>query len=367
MNSKNLAHVTPRPDLRDATPEVQRCLAISTFGNWELDHRTWPRFAQWLYDLSGSGISYTPTQSNPTQGRLHWTLQQCMPFDSYVDISGKDLGALKPILDTLAGVTIQYRGIVLTPAGIALRGFPATEWDYERILTARSKLEVALKSIGIPYTPPYVNTICHSTVFRWTEQPTDTQLEYVRAGVLRWDEAHLATIRPYQWDVGYMTLRCRQFENQILQTFHTPLKIAHRGLSDGPNLVLENTVQQLESNARHHVISECDIWYTDTMYFLGHDAPTIPVTEAWIIHFSPWLLIHAKTAHTFHRLNTLRTEQAIDLHIFYHTDEDIVLTTHGCVIVYPGFEVLPGWMSMMPERAPHITTRNAVVICSDYL
>ena len=55
------------------------------------------------------------------------------------------------------------------------------------------------------------------------------------------------------------------------------------------------------------------------------------------------------------------------MNIFYHTDEDLVLTTRGDVIVYPGQPVLDGWISMMPEMAPTVKNSDACAICSDYL
>lgn len=367
MNHRNSLCIKPRPDLSSAAEEVERCLAISTFDGWELSIPTWERFINWLEPLICEGISYAPHPSKNIQGRLHWTLQQCMPFGSTIDLSGKDLKVLQPILDTLRGVTIHYRGIVITPAGIALRGFPATQRDYTRILHARACLCEALQSIGIPYNPPYINTICHSTVFRWTQSPTEDQLDYVKSGVIQWQEAHIATIRPYKWSFGFMTLRCRDHENRIAHIYHTPLQIAHRGLLYGPDSEKENTLQQLTDNIIHNRISECDIWYTGNSYYLGHDAPTIKIEKQWLIEHKELLLIHAKTPDTFHNLHSLRKEEGVDLHLFYHTDEDIVLTTKQDVIVFPGLQINPGWVSMMPERAPHITIEDASIICSDFI
>jgi hypothetical protein len=164
-----------------------------------------------------------------------------------------------------------------------------------------------------------------------------------------------------------MTLRCRETDNQIIARFHTPLRIAHRGLLAGPDHVTENSIERLTANAMSGQQSECDVWFVDGKYWLGHDAPTTPISLEWLCAHREWLLIHAKTPATFHALYQLNQCEGANLHLFYHTDEDLVLTTRGHVIVYPGEPVLTGWISMMPERAPDQPITNAAVICSDFI
>lgn len=368
MNIKNLSRIHVRSDLSTSVSETTRCLAISTFGLWKMEHIGWNRMLDWLTPLLKYGILYRPTPKvMTTDGRLHWTLQQCQPFVSNSDISYGSLDPLHTVLKMLEGITLIFRGIVVTPTGIALRGFPYTEQDYKKILTVRRELTSVLPACGIAFEPPYVNTICHATVFRWTSEPTAEIIAYVSAGLQIWSEAHIATLRPYRWEFGWMTLRCREYENHCLAHFHIPLRIAHRGLLDGPSVEFENSIEKLTYNCSNGIHSECDVWLVDDIYWLGHDTPTNRIPLEWLCDNSEYLLIHAKTPETFHALYKINNLEAANLHLFYHTDEDIVITTYGDVIVYPGKTVLPGWMSMMPERAPEQSNISAAAICSDYV
>jgi len=346
----------------------KQCLAISTLGDWYLDPYSWSRFQQWLTPLKGSSVLYTPRPEGE-QGQLHWTLQQCQPFTSEPStLTDIDFTPLNPVFEELRGLTIVYRGLSVTTSGLVLRGFPANERQYQGILRARRMLPSIFEQMGLEYKEPYANTICHATVLRWRDTPTLQQLQYMSETIHMWDECVLAQLKPRNWIIGHLTLRVRSNDSAFLHRFHTPRHIAHRGLLRGPDSTLENTVQQLESNASAGIISECDIWFNDGGFWLGHDTPEYPISYEWICNMKDVILIHAKDLRSFHELKRLRDEEGIDLHIFYHTDEDVVMTTHGDCIVYPGLPVLNGWISMMPERTPLIKIKDyALAICSDFV
>jgi hypothetical protein len=340
-----------------------RCLAISTLGQWTLDAYTWTRFCEWIQPLLTSGIMYTPT---PKQGtaQLHWTLQQCQPFTNKLEPSVIISENLTNRLEKLAGIELIYRGLVLTPSGIALQGFPKNEYQYEQIIETRQALPAYFNEMNVDYKEPYKNTICHATVFRWTAQPSEQQIDYVLQSLHKWSEARFATLKPYKWIIGRLNLKV--LDSIIYQEIVAPLRIAHRGLRGGPNEVIENTLRILEQNCADHVVSECDLWFLKNEYWLGHNAPLIYVDINWIKEHKQYLLLHAKTIETFHELQRLNNSEAVDLHVFYHTEENIVLTTSGVTIVYPGKPILEGWMSMMPERAHDINKSRAAYICSDF-
>ena len=339
-----------------------RCLAISTLGQWTLDAYTWTRFCKWIQPLLISGIMYTPSPKG-AEAQLHWTLQQCQPFSNQsepVQISEN----LKNRLENLSGLEIIYRGLILTPSGIALKGFPKNEYQYDQIIETRQTLSAYFNEMNVAYKEPYKNTICHATVFRWTAQPTKQQIDYVLQSLHKWSEARFATIKPYKWIIGRLTLKV--LDNIVYKEVAAPLRIAHRGLRGGPNESLENTLRILEQNCANHVVSECDIWFLKNEYWLGHNAPLIYVNIKWLKARKQYLMLHAKTLETFHELQRQNNTEAADLHVFYHTEENVILTTAGATIVYPGKPVLEGWMSMMPERAPDINKRGAAYICSDF-
>lgn len=344
----------------------KKCLAISTLGDWSLEPYSWARFMKWLAPLMTDSILYTPSP-NEHQGQLHWTLQQCQPFMvEHVSIADIDYTLLNPVFEALRGVELVYRGLSVTSSGLVLKGFPATEIQYQNILRARGMLPDVFRSMGLDYREPYANTICHATVLRWKNTPTDKQIQYISDSIHTWDECVFARLKPRNWILGHLTLRVRE-GCTLLQSYHAPKYIAHRGLMDGPNGSIENTVDLLESNSKAGITSECDIWYKDEQFWLGHDTPDHMVSFEWICKMKEFLLIHAKDLTTFHVLKRIRDQEGIDLHIFYHTDEDVVVTTHGECIVYPGLQVYDGWMSMMPERAPLIKIGGyAAAVCSDY-
>lgn len=368
MNRKHVGNVQTTPRLLQSDPDTSTCFAITAEGGWSLCPHTWQRFVRWLNNFSNCSVQYNLHPSGH-DGLMHWTLQQCQPFDSSTDtvddIVYKTL-PLEPVLLPLAGIQIIYRGIVLTPTGIALCGYPLNEEQYQRILTARAGLPRIFRVVNLPYAEPYKNTICHATVLRWTSQPSPEQLRTLYDGLHHWKEAVFGSLRPYNWIVGHLTLRVREHEIRVYKRIHTPLRIAHRGLRNGPNADIENTIPLLEKNIRSCITSEVDVWYRDNKYWLGHDAPACEITLDWLVTHRDYLLIHAKDLVTFHTLTRYKDEHGILLHIFYHTDEDVVLTTQDICIVYPGKEVLKGWMSMMPERANHVSTLRSVAICSDY-
>jgi hypothetical protein len=368
LSIANLENEYNEMNTRNRYPKVQnkqgeRCLAISTLGRWTLDSYTWPRLLKWLEPLAKYGMIMSPTP-NENQGQLHFTLQQCRPLSK--DISAVRTLEFQTLLNSLAGIEITYRGIALTPTGIILKGFPKNEDQYSKIIYTREMLPNIFTESGEQYIEPYKNTICHSTVFRWSREPTKEILNYVLDGIMRWSEAKLAIIRPHIWLFGYLTLEVKLQDCIILKTYFTPQRIAHRGLLDGPNTSLENCPDTIETNVKNKRVSECDVWFENGRYYLGHDKPVYIIEWEWIIEKKDYLLIHAKNCFTFNEMKRRNDTEAIGLDIFYHTDEEIILTTMGKCIVYPGVNVLDDCMSMMPEMALHIDRSRAGYICSDF-
>jgi len=356
-----LRNMGERPSVLSDTSGV--CLAISTMGRWQLNHRTWSRLMRWLDPIRGKITLLTPTGE---EGMLHWTLQQCNHFsDQRYSAKHEGLSALHHIIGDLNGIVINYRGITMTRAGVALCGYPENEEQYTRIQQVRQRLPAAFAEMGVPYKPPYLNTICHATLFRWKIAPTKEELLHVIKGVPQWVEADFGVLKPHKWVLGHYDLLLKQVE--VITTIHTPSIISHRGLLYGPNHLTENRPEVFDARIEGGIVCECDVWFEDDKFYLGHDGPVKEISWSWLRSRAPYLLIHAKSPVTFHRLNTMNNSTGADMNIFYHTNEDLVLTTRGDVIVYPGQPVLDGWVSMMPEIAPDVKNSDAGLICSDYL
>jgi hypothetical protein len=353
---------TWRSNLLENTLDLTSCLAIYTYGAWKLHDPSWARLMEWMRPLLGTGILYS-VGDGPVEGRgvLHFTLHQCSGFESERKIY--DGAFLEPLLKELAGVRILFRGLLVTPTGIALRGYPSTHQGLQKLMKVRNQLREAFEKAVIPFEPAYINDICHATLFRWTSKPTQEIIDYIQKGIDNWSECILAEISPYRWSLGYGSFRMFSQEIIELTSFWTPQKIAHRGLIDGPNHENENSITTITEWCRQGRASEIDIWWHNEAFWIGHDKPREQVSPEFL--HSEYLWIHAKNPSGLYHLQKLSNEKGWGLRIFYHTDEDYVLTTTGDTIIYPGLPDMEGWTYMMPE-AEHVIPTVAAKICSDY-
>ena len=353
---------TFRPVLKETKLDDSTYLAIYTMGPWKLHAPSWTRLMEWIKPLESAGIVYS-VGDGPIEGRgvLHFTLHQCSLFESEKKIY--DGAFLEQLIKQLAGLRLLFRGLLVTPTGIALRGYPSTQQGLERLMEVRNKLREAFEKAVIPFEPPYMNDICHATLFRWTTTPTLEMIDYLQKGVDQWSECILAEMTPYKWSFGHGSLRMFTEENTELATFWAPEKIAHRGLINGANHTIENSMTTVTEWCRQGRSSEIDIWWHREAFWIGHDEPREPVSPEFL--HSEYLWIHAKNPEGFYHLQKLSNEKGWGLRIFYHTDEDYALTTTGETIILPGLPDVEGWTYMMPEMGFVIPT-IAGKICSDY-
>lgn len=137
------------------------------------------------------------------------------------------------------------------------------------------------------------------------------------------------------------------------------LLIAHRGNTDGPNPKKENRPSYVVDAISRGFDAEVDIrWVHGRGLFLGHDKPQYKVSDAWIKQ--PGLWLHAKTVQTFELL--LKSY----LNVFYHTDEDVVLTTLGYIWVYPGITCQSRYAIIVQVGQPKPINHTCHGICTDY-
>lgn len=142
------------------------------------------------------------------------------------------------------------------------------------------------------------------------------------------------------------------------------LIIAHRGLLEGPDKELENHPDQLLKAIRQGFDIEVDMWYNDSGLWLGHDEPQYLIEEAglypWLYGLHSW--IHAKDLATMVYL----MEEYSSSNIFYHTDEDVVLTSQKYMWAHPTKRI-DGAICVLPELYPErAVPKNAFGICTDY-
>lgn len=152
-----------------------------------------------------------------------------------------------------------------------------------------------------------------------------------------------------------------------------PLLIAHRGLINGPNKHDENTPYTIENSRNLGYDVEIDIWYRDGKYILGHDEPQYVIDLNWLrsidqkdVYDEHHAWIHAKDITTLYQLRAIRWEG----HIFFHQNDDCVLTSSGYIWTYPGQPLTPLSISVMPEWTDSILRckeLNVHGFCSDHI
>lgn len=339
---------------------ASKCLCIFTMGQWKLAPGTWQDLQKWLEPLRDYGILYDVCSEE--RGRLHFTLHQCSGFHTgpFSEYNGT---FLKDILKELAGLSLVFRGLLVTPTGIALRGFPKTDLEVQKLMRVRNQLASVFLAGGVPFNPPYINDICHVTLLRWAKPPSLTAISKIQNEITHWNHAILAELNPFEWHFGYGSLTMQMYEIKILHSYWTPLRIAHRGLIAGPDPAHENSIEILQKRKEAGLHSEIDIWWKQGNFWIGHDFPHEIVSLEFLT--SPYFWIHAKHDQSFRELQRISLEKGLGLRIFYHTDEDYVLTTHGDTIIFPGLEDCSGWVYMMPESGK-IVPSCASAICSDF-
>ena len=149
--------------------------------------------------------------------------------------------------------------------------------------------------------------------------------------------------------------------------------IAHRGLIFGPDTEIENHPQQIlqARNAGYDV--EIDVWFVNNRWVLGHDGPVHEIDMKWLYNVNcgrvvsdnhAW--IHAKNIDALYELQRLQWQG----HLFYHQNDDAVLTNTGYLWTYPGKQLTPLSICVMPEWTDNLLRCNELTVhgfCSDYI
>lgn len=136
------------------------------------------------------------------------------------------------------------------------------------------------------------------------------------------------------------------------------LKIAHRGNLRGPSID-ENKPHYIMKAIYEGFDAECDLWYTDNGYYLGHDKPIYKVEHYFLLNKHLW--IHCKNIEAFVILSNDK-----DLHLVFH-EEKIALTSKGYLWTAPGLFIGYNSIAVMPELAPGWDISNAKGICTDFI
>lgn len=138
--------------------------------------------------------------------------------------------------------------------------------------------------------------------------------------------------------------------------------IAHRANYNGYS-INENTIKKIKYCIDSGYDVEIDVWYKDNKFLLGHDVGLEEINLKFIFLYADKLWIHCKNLECYERLYNISNEYK-KLNIFYHTNDDIVLTTKGYIWTYPGRYQMINSILVLPETFDY-SLKNVVGICSD--
>ncbi len=136
--------------------------------------------------------------------------------------------------------------------------------------------------------------------------------------------------------------------------------IAHRGNIDGTNRGRENNPDYISEAISKGYDVEIDVWFQGGDLYLGHDTPQYKVSAHYLVAFVNKLWCHAKDAHALRELVNM------GMNCFFHTREDVVLTSKQYLWTFPGKELVKGSIAVLPEIHDDDISVCAGV-CSDFV
>ena len=143
--------------------------------------------------------------------------------------------------------------------------------------------------------------------------------------------------------------------------------ISHRGNINGKDESRENSPDYIDEAIAEGYDVEVDVWMTeDGFLYLGHDEPQYRITQHWLDERIDKLWIHCKS------FDAMRWFTLIDrFNHFWHQEDDFTLTSRGVIWTYPGKELTPKSICVLPEKYLEKWWRydfkECLGICSDYI
>ena len=352
------AQIDQRNQRPQAQPEALRgdlyTRALWTMGSWFIEC---PELFRDLNELRSEGLVFEPSGA----AELHWTLLQFQTFpirpDQTLYNDEQMVAACKEILDCAPPIHIHFRGISRTRFGLFLCGYP----NYD-INGLRDQFRQACSG---ELVEPHPQDIFHSTLFRFTQEPSEKAIALLDTLVRRYAGVLIVTMRPTTWEFGYGTWAQRASDRIVKAQWFAkpPLWILHRGLMEGPDPALENQEPILFQRIREGWDVEVDLWLQDETVWLGHEGPERPLQNLDLLS-CPKAWIHCKNL----AMLAYMVEKAPGAPFFSHDRDEAVLTSNGFIWCYPGLQAGRNSIIVMPERAPSMVIDYSRIggVCSDY-
>lgn len=134
--------------------------------------------------------------------------------------------------------------------------------------------------------------------------------------------------------------------------------ISHRGNLNGPSN-LENNPSHILNCLSKNIECEIDVWNIDGKFYLGHDSPQYHVDLDFLKLDGLWC--HCKN------LEALEQLVKLNIHCFWHQNDDFTLTSKGFIWTFPNKEVVGH--SVIVDNSSNWRNKNynCYGICTDYL
>ena len=142
--------------------------------------------------------------------------------------------------------------------------------------------------------------------------------------------------------------------------------ISHRGNINGKNEERENSPDYIDEAIDKDYDVEVDVWMEDGFLYLGHDEPQYRILQHWLEERVERLWIHCKNFEAMRWFTLIG-----GFNHFWHQEDDFTLTSIGAIWTYPGKELTPRSICVLPElnndNSITMLPKELLGICSDYI
>lgn len=350
--------------------ELTYCKAIWAVGQWNVTSAYFELMSELEKLCKQKAIIYKRAEEvGPNDGLLHWTLFQLHTFPVIAERDAHttfelESNIIHTTLYTRPRLHISFTGISKSTHGLFLCGFPS--WNVNEL---RDELRTALCKSGIEYNEPHPQDICHATLLRLVDNLIPSEQSQLDIIINKYRNINLIEFIPEKWEFGFGTWRQTDSERKVLESWPAvPYWILHRGLSCGPDKTLENKEDNLWKQLHNGWDIECDIWFINEEWWLGHDEPSMKLHNvALLSHPHAW--IHCK--HLPALVECMRrVSEGCRINCFFHDSDVATLTSQGYIWTYPGNIIYDSHaICVMPERHGYrlYNILQSGGVCSDYL
>lgn len=137
--------------------------------------------------------------------------------------------------------------------------------------------------------------------------------------------------------------------------------ISHRGNISGKVPELENKPEYIDNSLNLGYEAEVDIWFYNSLLWLGHDEPQYKIDRDWLDSRGDKLWIHCKNVGA---LEWFKSNPVFNY--FWHETDTVTITSQGFLWAYPGKQPIKYSIAVLPEiHSDDVST--CIGICSDYI